>query len=92
MFWWSDHMNGWGYTMMTLSSIAFWGLVALGIIALVRVTRNSRDAETASESRATPQQLLAERYARGEIDDEEYLRRRTALAAHGQEISRPFAS
>ncbi|WP_433505513.1 SHOCT domain-containing protein [Pseudonocardia halophobica] len=89
MVWWSDHMSGWGYTLMTLSSVAFWGLLILGIVVLVRLTRNPRDAGPAYEPRPTPEQLLAERYARGEIDDDEYHRRRTALAAPVKETSRP---
>jgi putative membrane protein len=35
-------------------------------------------------SEPSPQQVLAERYARGEIDDEEYARRRAVLDSHSK--------
>jgi putative membrane protein len=89
MYWWGDHMNGWGYALMAFSSVAFWALLILGIVALVRFTRNPRDTSSVSGSRLTPEQLLAERYARGEIDDDEYHRRVNTLSKRYQEISRP---
>ncbi|SDX75366.1 putative membrane protein [Saccharopolyspora shandongensis] len=67
----------WGLAMTTVSMVLFWALVIAAIIALVRYLqrtgRGDRDTGTAEE-------LLAERFARGEIDEEEYRRRMTALA------------
>ncbi|MEU5844691.1 SHOCT domain-containing protein [Saccharopolyspora shandongensis] len=67
----------WGLTLMTVSTVLFWALIIAAIIALVRYLqrtgRGDRDTGTAEE-------LLAERFARGEIDEEEYRRRRAALA------------
>lgn len=80
MYWWDDHIGVWGWALMTLSWIAFWALVILGLIALIRYLRSSgRDRESQPSGRPTPQQLLAERFARGEIDDEEYRRRLDTL-------------
>lgn len=64
----------WGIMMM-LFMLAFWGAIIWVIVYLVRGgTRNwnrqgSRDAE----------QVLASRYAAGEIDEDEYRRRLTVL-------------
>jgi putative membrane protein len=57
-----------------LLGLAFWILVIVAIVALVR---GSRPAAHASGGPAV--QLLEERYARGEITREEFLERRTVL-------------
>jgi putative membrane protein len=79
MMWWpGEHMTGWGWAAMTISMILFWGLLILGGVLLVRaLNRPSGNAEAAP--RPTPEQMLAERFARGEIDEEEYRRRLDAL-------------
>ncbi|RIQ18221.1 SHOCT domain-containing protein [Jiangella rhizosphaerae] len=88
MFWYSDHMSGWGYVLMTFSMVIFWGLVIAGVVALVRYPDRSGDTgrgqgTTPAAPRPAPEEILAERFARGEIDEEEYARRRAALhAAH----------
>jgi len=77
MFWYHDHMGGWGYGLMALSWVLFWALVVTGIVLLVRYL--SRTPGQPPDNRPTPERLLAERFARGEIDEEEYRRRLQAL-------------
>ena len=80
MMWWDpgDHMTGWGWAAMTISMVLFWGLLILGGVLLFRaVNRPSGGPE--APPRPTPEQVLAERFARGEIDEEEYRRRRETL-------------
>jgi putative membrane protein len=87
MMFWPDHdLTGWGWTAMTISMLLFWGLLIAGGVLLVRaLTRLSGSAD--GPGRPSPEQLLAERYARGEIDDEEY---RTRLATlMGRDRSSP---
>ena len=78
-------MGGWGYALMTISMILFWGAVIYGVVALVRYTR--RDApqrrEPAEPAAPEPERLLAERFARSEIDEDEYYQRLTSLRAAG---------
>ncbi|PXY28487.1 SHOCT domain-containing protein [Prauserella muralis] len=82
MFWYGDGMSGWGYTLMTVSMVLFWGLLILGVIALIRfASRDSRPTLTPPAQPHTPEQVLAERFARGEIDEDEYHRRLDALHA-----------
>ena len=57
---------------MTVSLMLFWRLVFLGVVALVRYPARSDRAPTAAGPRPSSQELLAERFARGEIDDQEY--------------------
>ena len=79
MMYWGDGMGGWGVVLMIVSSVLFWGLIVAGIVALVRYSgRGAPQGGSAAET-ATPEQVLAERYARGEIDEEEYTRRLQVL-------------
>jgi putative membrane protein len=62
MFWYGPGMTGWGYALMTISMVLFWALVIFGVVALVRFfTRVDQSTTT----RPTPEQLLADRFARG---------------------------
>ncbi|GAA4697086.1 hypothetical protein GCM10023215_39030 [Pseudonocardia yuanmonensis] len=74
MYWWDDHMSGWGYALMAFSSIVFWALLIVALVMGVRAVRHTRSGPSPAD-RPTPEQLLAERYARGEIDDDEYRHR-----------------
>lgn len=67
---------GWGgWLVGALMMVAFWGLVFWVIVSLVR-----RPSDTGPAAR-TARDILAERFARGEIDAEEYDRRRSTLQA-----------
>lgn len=78
MFWYGNGMNGWGYVLMTVGMVLFWGLVIFGIVTLVRhLGRSSQQPSETAAARPAPERLLAERFASGEIDDQEY---RTRLA------------
>lgn len=76
--WMWDHGWGWGGMMGGgIGMILFWGLVILLIVLAVRgVGGFGGKSEPPSP---TPLQILQERYARGEIDKEEYEERRKAL-------------
>ena len=60
---------GWGW-FMTVFCILFWGLVIWGIVALVRGQSGSRGSDSSKADSAL--EVLKKRYARGEIDKEEY--------------------
>jgi putative membrane protein len=63
----------WGWVLMSLTMVGFWGLVIWGIVALFRRGGDSRP------ERPDPERILAERFASGEIDEEEYHRRLQTL-------------
>ncbi|MCE3553164.1 SHOCT domain-containing protein [Pseudonocardia sp. RS11V-5] len=88
MYWWDGHMSAWGYALMALSSVVFWALVITAIVVGVRAVRHTRTGPGPAD-RSTPEQLLAERYARGEIDDDEYRRRLHTLTNEFRADSRP---
>jgi putative membrane protein len=77
MMFWTDHdPTGWGWVAMTVGMVAFWGVLILVAVVLVRGLNHPPDPQA---TRATPERLLAERFARGEIDEEEYRRRLATL-------------
>lgn len=69
MWWYGPGMNAWGYVLMTASMVLFWALVIFGGVALVRYLGRADRVEAA---RPTPEEILAERFARGEINEGEY--------------------
>lgn len=84
---WRDGIGGWGYLMVALNMILFWGLLITAVVLLVRFLAGGRRPSgppTGGWDRGSdPQRVLAERYARGEIDDEEYQRRLNVLRESG---------
>jgi putative membrane protein len=74
MYWHDGAMGGWGPLMMVVNTMLFVGLVVVAIVIVARLV--GRPAVTGPGDAET---ILAQRYARGEIDDEEYRRRLTAL-------------
>ncbi|NGP08746.1 SHOCT domain-containing protein [Rhodococcus sp. 14C212] len=72
---WGSGAMGWvGWMVMTLAMIGFWALVAFGIAALFRTGSAPPPAD--------PLRVLDDRFARGEIDADEYQARRRALRPH----------
>jgi putative membrane protein len=86
MFWYDHDVSGWGWFAMSASMVIFWALIiGVGVLlfrALGRTGPGSGEhTHTHTPSAPSPEQLLAERFARGEIDEEEYQRRLAALHA-----------
>ncbi len=87
--------EGWGvghWLLMGFGMLLFWVLVVAAIVWLVRYLTVDRAAHhgpagpvgpvgPVGPPRSTAQEILDERYARGEISDEEYRTRRDTLAA-----------
>src|SRR5262249_14127714 len=71
MFGYDGDFSAWGWLLMSLSMVAFWALVIAGIVAGVRYFGAAPD-RTSGPAPRTPQDVLAERYARGEIEEDEY--------------------
>lgn len=83
MFWYGNGMSGWGYGLMTVGMVLFWALVIFGLVALVRYVARPQYPGGGVVDRPSPEQLLAERFARGEIDNEEYRQRQETLRGSG---------
>lgn len=73
---------GMPYGLGWVFMILFWVLVIAGVIAIVRwltAGASRREQDTPVPVHRTPADILRERYARGEIDREEFLQRLTDL-------------
>jgi putative membrane protein len=82
MFWYDHNMGWWGYAGMGIGMVLFWALLIAGIVALVVYTTGNRpDRQTPSET-TSPEQVLAARFARGEINETEYRDRLAVLRDH----------
>jgi putative membrane protein len=73
---------GWGgWLMMGLFVLGFWALLLFGGLALWHASRGGRsDTRHEGGSGGEARRLLDERFARGEIDAEEYTARRDILS------------
>lgn len=74
--WGSDWAGGWGGPWWLLFPL-FWILVIGTVIWLVARNRRQESSSTSSVERAS--EILAARYARGEIDTDEYHQRLDVL-------------
>jgi putative membrane protein len=72
-----DQFSWWWFLIMSLSMLAFWGLVAWLVVAIVRGSRPKPTSCSEAE------RILAERYARGDVDADEYHRRLDDLHTTG---------
>ena len=74
MWWWHGDGSWWGWLAMSLVMVAFWGLAIWGAVILLRGGSDSAEGRS-------PEAILAERFARGEIDEDEYRRGLEVLRA-----------
>jgi len=74
MMYYGTGMSGWGVALMSLGGLLFWGLVIAGIVLAVRYTGRTGPRDVPAGRAPTPQQTLADRFARGDIDEEQYTR------------------
>jgi putative membrane protein len=94
MYWYGDHgMSGWGWALMTIGMIVFWGVLIAAGVALFRYLAHSGPqpnqgvpgsaTSVRPPAASSPETILAERYARGEIDENEYHTRLNTLRDAG---------
>jgi len=85
MYWYGDHMTGWGYGLGIVSVVLFWGLLIVAVVAAIRYFGRSHpggspaEPPTPTSQPPSAERLLAERFARGEIDADEYRQRLETL-------------
>jgi putative membrane protein len=78
-------MDGWydgqwgvgGWIVMGLVMLLFWGVVVAVAVTLFR--RRPESGGTPTSRHEDAERILSERFARGEIDEEEFTARRAAL-------------
>ncbi|MDN4160958.1 SHOCT domain-containing protein [Nocardioides abyssi] len=75
MDWYHDGTGWGGWLVMALAMVAFWALVVLAVVALFRGATQGRQPA----SHQDPMDILDQRFARGEIDEDEYHARAAVL-------------
>lgn len=89
MMFWTDHgLTGWGWAGMTLGMVLFWALVIAGTVLLFRALDRPSEASRGAV-RPSPEEVLAERFARGEIEEDEYRRRLATLTGRDRVAPAP---
>lgn len=73
---WGD---GWGWLGGGLMMLVFWGALVALVVFLVRGFGARPPHEPDIGGRPTAEEILAERFARGEISEEEFEQRRSVL-------------
>ena len=87
MYPYGDHMSGWGYALGITGMVLFWVVLVLAIAAALRYLDRKRGESfppTPPVPPPTAEQVLAERFARGEIDADEYRQRLDTLRQAGR--------
>ncbi|MHB9857451.1 SHOCT domain-containing protein [Streptomyces sp. YIM S03343] len=87
MFWYHHNPGGWGWFAMPAGMILFWALlIAIGVLVFRALSRSGGTSPYGPPPQRphhgpalAPEELLAERFARGEIDEDEYRRRLDVL-------------
>jgi putative membrane protein len=81
MMWWHDDWTWWGWLAMTISMLAFWAMVVIGVVWAIRSIQTG-----STPARVDARDILRERFARGEITDDEFRRAMSTLheADHGR--------
>jgi putative membrane protein len=78
--------DGWGWSgwiLMALVMVVFWAFVITAIVLGVRyVAGGTRQHSHPTSETNRAEDVLAERFARGEIDEDEFRRRMLALREH----------
>lgn len=86
---WHGDWSGADWVLMSLAMLVFWTAVVAGVIWLVRAFgrsagRNPGDGvpldKAERSGRPSAREILDERYARGDMSEEEYRARRDVLA------------
>ncbi|WCD89965.1 hypothetical protein KPP03845_106389 [Streptomyces xanthophaeus] len=89
MFWYDHAMGGWGWVAVLLSMVLLVALASAGVALLLRSADRFPWSTARPPAAPSAEQVLADRFAPGEVDEEEYEQRLAALRAHGPRRGRP---
>jgi putative membrane protein len=86
MMYWGPGMGGWGMALMIIGNLVFWGLLITVVVLLARYIRLGQTTSS-PPAEVSPQQIAAQRFARGEVNEDEYLRLLQVLSGGSAEAS-----
>ncbi len=76
-----NHMENWssGWFGMGFGMLLFWGLAIAAIVLVIKVLSGPRSSHLYDQAEKTALDILRERYARGEIDRDEFEQKKRDL-------------
>jgi len=78
--WYNQGMGGGWWVLMMIAMVVFWTMFVIGIVVLLRHYGPRRVEARSTASTTSAIDILKERFARGEMtEEEEYTRRRKLL-------------
>ncbi len=82
-YWYGSGMSGWGYLLMAASTLLFWTLLIFAGVTVFRAVQRPAGPGPGAPPPPpmTPEQILGDRLACGDIDEDEYRRRLETLHA-----------
>ncbi|WP_329241513.1 SHOCT domain-containing protein [Streptomyces sp. NBC_01478] len=87
MTYWNHHdMSGWDWFAMSIGSVLLWALLVTVAVLLIRNLSHTSQRPQPLGS-PPPEQVLADRFAHGEIDEEEYRNRLAVLRTDGSRLT-----
>jgi len=72
-------MGGGWWALMMIAMVIFWAMFVVGVVALLRHYSPRRGEARSTSSTTSAIDIFRERFARGELTEEEYTRRRKLL-------------
>lgn len=85
MYWYGHDMGWWGFVGMAILTAVFWVLVIGSLVALVKyLTDHKHTQREMPYESVSPADVLAARFARGEISESEYRDRAAVLREAGR--------
>jgi len=85
MFWYDLDMGWWGYAGMGIGMVLFLALLIAGIVGLVMSVSGGWRTGFSPLAVQSPEQILAARFACGEISETEYQERLASLRSHARQ-------
>lgn len=80
---WHDGWGWGGWALMVIAMVlVLVAILTVVVLAMRFLTRNSTSSPPRSSPFGRAEDVLAERYAQGELDDDEYRRRLSVLRKH----------
>ncbi|WP_280339410.1 SHOCT domain-containing protein [Nocardia neocaledoniensis] len=79
MYWYDHDVSGWAYVWMGFGMVLFWGLLIAGFVLALRYLFRLDNGRRQHPVPPGAEHVLAERFARGEIDAKEYADRLAVL-------------
>ena len=77
--WYNQGMNGGWWVVMMVGMLVFWAIFVIGVVALLRHYLPRRNWQGSEPQSTSAIEILRERFARGELNEEEYSRRLALL-------------